>query len=166
MRSAIEIDAIMLERLTIRPQRRAFIDGTTARQASHVPLRLVSITASQSSSARCFDRAANVDSGVVDEHVDRAECGDRIGHGLFDVRGLDHIRGQAEGLRAEFGRDLGRGLRSRFAITGRQGDGGTRFGQSFSDDPPQATSPAGDQSHTAIETESFEVFGHGRDHLN
>jgi len=90
----------MLEMLMMRPFPAARIRGSTARQHSHVPLRLVSTTSSHCASVSAASGSRRRGARVVDEDIDRAkrtECA--VDHRL-DREGVADIQSEAEGLDA------------------------------------------------------------------
>ena len=58
---------------TIRPRRRAFIPGMTARAQRNAPVRFTSSTSRNAAGESASARPAREDAGVVHEEVDRPE---------------------------------------------------------------------------------------------
>ena len=123
----------------------------------------MSITLRNSSGVSRVAGTAVPIAGVVDQHVGRAELGDRplddalavLGHG--DV-GLDRDAAAAVGLHALLG------LLEAVGAAGADGDVGAGLGEAVGERDAEAGGGAGDDRHLVVEAEAVQE-GHGRQRM-
>ena len=144
-------------RLTTRPQPRVTIRGPNARAHRNGPLRLVSMTASQSASRQLLHRTADVDAGVVDQDVDRAEFRLDLGRQPLDVRELVTSAANPRARRPVAA--VIPSAASRHASTDRpdERDVGARLRQRGRHRASEPARAAGDERNLSVEPETLEI---------
>ena len=153
VRSGIATAASIDAMLTIRPYPRSFMCGTTARQASHVPVTFTRITCSKSAGETCSIAPTDVDARRVDQHIDAAEFAHDRGDRGVNLTRIRHVAGEAQASAAVVrGNCLAHGvIASR--IAGRDGNRRPRLGQRLGNLEPQPSITADHQRRLAVQLE-------------
>ena len=138
-----------------------------SRLATNAAVRLTSITRRQSVGVEFHGRHALRRAGIVDEHVEAAEGGDRLADDADDSPLVGDVEGP--GPRASAGRDdfRGDGLR-RGAVDVGDRDGRAGLGQGERRRAADAGARTGDERRLAVEAEEIEDTwseGHGSPEL-